>query len=558
MDIFQVRQELKNKTIYDIPLRVTFYARVSSEKDNQLNSLDNQIAYYKDLITKNQNWTYVDGYIDEGISGITTKKRENFNAMISDGKLGKFDYIITKEITRFARNTLDSIMYTRQLLQYGVAVFFQSDNINTIEPDAELRLTIMSGIAQDESRKLSTRIKFGHAQSIKRGVVMGNSNIFGYKKDNGKLVVDSEQAAFVQELFEKYATNEYSMKELEDYFWNKGYRNTKGNIISHSTMSNIIKNPKYKGYYVGGKVEIIDMFTKKQKFIPKDEWIMYKDEEGETVPQIISEELWNKANNVLESRSDIVKNKNTSLKKENLFTGKIICKQHNVPFYKKQNIKTNKVYDPFWKCKHKIEHGSDSCGTFVIYESELMEILTDVIKEVTPNLDNILNSYIEYIIEEFKDEKALQMIEELQQKIEIVEKKKEKLLDLAIDDRLSNAEFEKRNNMLNAELSMLKSKLNAEKEKDILQHDPINEINKIKIAAKEVFSNNKISYNKNSVDKLIDKIYVTAQEEDKMTLEIKLNIPGLDEIKAIYSRNKLCRSGHTFKKMIQAYENNMK
>ena len=180
MDIHSIRQELRTKSIYDIPLRVTFYARVSSESDEQLNSLGNQVSYYEEIIRKNTAWEYVNGYVDEGLSAATTKRREDFHRMVEDGKAGMFDLIITKEITRFARNTLDSILYTRELLGAGVGVFFQNDNINTFDEDSELRLTIMSGIAQDELRKLSSRVRFGHAQAIKKSVVLGNSRIFGY------------------------------------------------------------------------------------------------------------------------------------------------------------------------------------------------------------------------------------------------------------------------------------------------------------------------------------------------------------------------------------------
>ncbi|MDY6017934.1 MAG: recombinase family protein, partial [Oscillospiraceae bacterium] len=248
MDIHSVRTQLKSKSIYEIPLRVTYYARVSSESDEQLNSLGNQISYYENFIKQNLAWTFVPGYIDEGLSGISVKKRENFNRMIDDAADGKFDFVITKEISRFARNTLDSIQFTRQLLGYGVGVFFQNDNINTLDEDSELRLSIMSSIAQDELRKLSSRVKFGHQQAIKSNVVLGNSNIFGYTKVDKKLVIDEEQAAMVRELFELYATDQYSMKQIETIFWDKGYRNSKGNKIAHSTMSNMISNPKYKGY----------------------------------------------------------------------------------------------------------------------------------------------------------------------------------------------------------------------------------------------------------------------------------------------------------------------
>ncbi len=268
MDIHSVRQQLRIKSIYDIPLRVSFYARVSSESDEQLNSLGNQISYYEDLIKRNRAWTFVPGYIDEGLSGISTKKRENFNRMIEDAAAGKFDLIITKEISRFARNTLDTIKNIRQLLADGVGVFFQNDNINTCDEDSELRLSIMSSIAQDELRKLSSRVKFGHQQAIKSKVVLSNNRIFGYTKDKGRLVIDEGQAAMVRELFELYATGEYSMKQIEIIFWNKGYRNLNGKKIAHSTMANMISNPKYKGYYVGNKVKVVDMFTKKTKISP--------------------------------------------------------------------------------------------------------------------------------------------------------------------------------------------------------------------------------------------------------------------------------------------------
>ena len=188
MDIQQTRALMRTQSIYDIPLRVTFYARVSSDTDEQLNSLDNQVAYYEDFIRKVTAWTYLPGYVDEGISGISTKKRAHFNEMIADAREGLFDLVITKEISRFARNTLDSLQYTRELLRLGVGVFFQNDNINTLDEDAELRLTIMSSIAQDELRKLSSRVKFGHQQAIKSKVVLGNSRIFGYRKDDKRLV----------------------------------------------------------------------------------------------------------------------------------------------------------------------------------------------------------------------------------------------------------------------------------------------------------------------------------------------------------------------------------
>ena len=355
MDIHTTRQQLKTKSIYDLPMRVTFYARVSSEKDEQLNSLDNQITYYQDLIRKNPVWEYVEGYIDEGLSAATTKKRENFHRMVDDGKAGAFDFIITKEISRFARNTLDSISFTRDLLNAGVGVFFQNDNINTLDEDSELRLTIMSGIAQDELRKLSSRVKFGHAQAIKKNVVLGNSRIFGYVKDGGRLVIDEAEAPMVRELFELYATGEYSMKQIETLFWEKGYRNHNGKKIAHTTMSGMISNPKYKGYYVGNKVKVIDLFTKKQKFLPPEEWVMFKDETGEIVPAIVDEDLWEQANKVLQKRSEDVKGRQGICNHANLLTGKLFCTDCGTAYYRRDSVDKTGKKNSKWVCSGKIK-----------------------------------------------------------------------------------------------------------------------------------------------------------------------------------------------------------
>ena len=203
MDILSVRNQIKREGINfkDLPLRVAFYARVSTDFMEQLNSLENQKQYFTEYIGDMPNWEFAGGYIDEGISGVTTKKREKFNEMIDDGLDGKFDLIVTKEVSRFARNTLDSIQYTRQLLANGVAVYFQNDNINTLDEDSEFRLTIMASMAQDESRKISSRVRWGHHQAIKNGVVLGNSNIFGYRKADRIIPNSYAQADFIRRHF---------------------------------------------------------------------------------------------------------------------------------------------------------------------------------------------------------------------------------------------------------------------------------------------------------------------------------------------------------------------
>ena len=212
MDIIKARQELTlGKTIYDMKLRVVDYGRVSTDKEDQLNSLENQVNYFNDMISAVKNWTHVGSYSDEGISGTQVSKREQFLKMIEDARLGKFDLLVTKEISRFSRNTLDSIHYTQLLHSYGVVVYFISDNIQTINPDSEFRLTLMASMAQDEVRKLSERVKFGIRRSIKDRKV-GGSGIYGYIKKDCKLTINEKEAIVVNKIFSLYSSGEYGLK----------------------------------------------------------------------------------------------------------------------------------------------------------------------------------------------------------------------------------------------------------------------------------------------------------------------------------------------------------
>ena len=236
IDIYTIRNALSSgKTIFDLPLRVAYYARVSTDKDEQLHSLSAQVRYYTEFIQKCPNWSFADGYVDEGISGTSVGKRENFLRMIGDARAGRFDFIVTKEISRFSRSTLDSIQYTQELLRYGVGVLFQSDNINTLMPDAELRLTIMSSIAQDEVRKLSERVRFGFRRAIEHGVVLGSSRIWGYQKQEGRLVVKEEEAQMVRLIFDLYANRQMGIRAVAKYLTVHGYQNNNGNAFSFST-----------------------------------------------------------------------------------------------------------------------------------------------------------------------------------------------------------------------------------------------------------------------------------------------------------------------------------
>ena len=300
MDIRRIRAEMRmGRSIFDLPLRVTFYARVSTDQDEQLNSLENQVQYYTELIKSKKNWTFVPGYIDEGISGTTTRRRDDFNRMIRDAKAGLFDFIITKEISRFSRSTLDSIKYTQELLENGVGVFFQNDNINTLDTDSEFRLVIMAGVAQDEVRKLSERLKFGFRQAIKNGHVLGNDKLYGYDKKDCVMTINEEEAEIVRIIFDLYANHRLGTRKISQKLFEMGYTSREGNAFNVLTIRHMLENPKYKGWYCGNKTQTLDYRTKKKAFLDESEWIMYPDP---TIPAIVSEELWDRANALYKER----------------------------------------------------------------------------------------------------------------------------------------------------------------------------------------------------------------------------------------------------------------
>lgn len=557
MDIYAVRERIKKENInfMNLPLRVTFYARVSTDFNVQLNSLDNQITYYTDFIRKNPNWEYVDGYVDEGISGVSTAKRERFNEMIEDAKAGMFDLIVTKEVSRFARNTLDSIRFTRELLSNGVAVYFQSDNINTLDEDSELRLTIMSSMAQDESRKISNRVRFGHHQAIKNGTVLGTNNMFGYTKKDGKLIVDEEQAEFIRELFEMYATGKFSMKQMEKHFYQKGIRNSKGNKLSHSTMGNIIRNPKYKGYFVGNKVVITDLFTKKQKFLPEEEWVMYKDETGETVPAIVSEELWEKANEVLYMRSQDVITAQHKTVHQNLLTGKLICSHCGKPYYRKDAIGKNGEKMSKWVCSGKIKNGADSCPSHAIYENEIKPMIEDIFKSGQRNIEE-LSACVLKLVSELLDANDNQAeINRLNKELVTQQKMKAKLLKFNTEGNMSDSEFFRMTAECDEEIAKLQMQIDTITQSTKTEQDMKKELANIKAilkAAEKHIDDEEID--KAFVDRYIKKIIVYP-EEDVTRFEIRLNAGTTIEK---FLENTRGRTGHISKKMIKAYEESMK
>lgn len=456
MNLYDVRNELnQGKTIYDLPLRVTYYARVSTEKEEQIHSLAAQVDYYRDFIARCNRWTFVEGYVDEGVSGTGAEKREHFMRMIHDGKNGRFDFVVTKEISRFSRSTLDSIQYTQELLRCGVGVFFQSDNLNTLMPDAELRLTILSSIAQDEVRKISERVKFGFQRAIESGVVLGNNRIWGYEKQNGKLIVRESEAEIVRIIFDLYANQKMGIRAISDRLTQLGYQNTKGNDFSFSTVRGILVNPKYKGYYCGRKSCKYDYRCSDRKYFPEEEWVQYRDED--TVPPIIPEALWEKANKLLAQRSDGQRSK-TGYHNKYPYSGKIICSTHHAPFYHAV-YRSQKGKREIWQCCQYRKKGKSGCKIPFLYTEELNQIVGMLLEELPLKPSEIhrklLRIYGSIGILGLQGEE----INRVKSGIEEIRRRKNKLLELNLGGHISNEEFRVRNEQFNAEMAARNTQL---------------------------------------------------------------------------------------------------
>lgn len=535
MDIYETlsKMRIERKRIEDIEMRVTYYARVSTTKEEQDSSIEAQVVHFEQMIGNNPNWTYVEGYVDR-VRGENADNRAMFQQMVQDGYDGKFDLILTKEVSRFARNTIDSLTYTRELLRHGVGVFFLTDNICTIEQDSELRLTIMSSIAQDEVRKLSERVKFGAKKAIERGHVFGNSRIFGYDLVGTKLIINEHEAEMVRLIFTTYATGQYGLRYIEDLLWDKGYRNRNDKKIHHNTLSGIITNPKYKGYFCGHKVTIADYRTKEQKFLPQEEWIMYKDETGETVPAIVSEELWEQANAVFIERSNKVKATERSAKKTSPLSGKIICGVHNEPFwrtsYSHRLHPNDSIYE--WICRTKKRGKSHDCPTVAIYEKELYNILSDVMLEMVEHTDIYINKFTQIYQSSIGNDTGAKRKKELEKELSALKKKKEKLLDLFTDDIISKAEFKERNSTIDASIASIKTQISTINQNTSFSNSVIKNLTEVCNMVKNFVTNNGELTRQQINDfceLLIESITVTPVEKTTMRLDIKLKMGDCHE-----------------------------
>ena len=526
MNVLKIRNEMRNgKSIFDLPLRVTFYARVSTDKDEQLNSLENQVQYYTELIQSKPNWTYVEGYIDEGISGTSTKKRDRFNRMIADAKAGRFDFIITKEISRFSRSTLDSIQYTQELLEHDVGVLFQNDNINTLDSDSEFRLVVMAGVAQDEGRKLSERLKFGFRQAIKNGHVLGNDKLWGYDKKDCVLTVNEEEARVVRRIFDLYANQRMGIRRISQTLFDEGFTSRKGNAFNVLTIRHILCNPKYKGWYCAGKSQTVDYRSKRKVFLEESEWVMYPDP---SIPAIVSEELWDRANALYKRRSQQMMSHQSAAEFHNRYpySGKIICEEHGASFHR-QVLKSAKGEKEVWQCRVYRDRGRAACSAPQLRTTELDQIMAQIFDQLAQNKRAIVDAVVK-VIQSVPDEHdygrdALRIEEDLS----AIHAKKDRLLEMSMGSAITMEEFKRRNDGFNEQLKGLEERIDFLKAEEQKSRRSVEQLEQIRAALEEELSFEN-GINSALVTTILDHIVVkkgSTKEEVHLDLHLKFGDP---------------------------------
>ena len=503
--------------------RVAAYCRVSTDNEDQANSFESQQKYYKRYILEHPDWELYEIFADEGVSGTSTKKRKEFNRMIECAKNGYIDLIITKEISRFARNTLDSISHTRELKKYGVGVIFMNDNINTLDSDAELRLTIMSSIAQDESRRTSERVKWGQKRRMEDGVVFGRS-MLGYDVKDGKMTINEEGAKIVQQIYHKCVDEGKGTHTIARELEEEGIKPMRVSQWSNTVILRVLRNEKYCGDLVQKKTITPDYLSHEKKYNQgEEEFVIIKNHHE----PIVSKEMFEKANKILDERALSPEGK---AKHSNRypFSGKIKCGICGLSYVARYKKRTDGSVYKAWRCCEGAKHGGRhidkygnevGCSNRSIRNEEAVHIMYLAMKNLKFNRTKIANNLLK-IIKSVISDKSLNYscTDKFYKSIEEIESKRNKLLELYMDNCITKDEFSKRRAEYDSQINEIKERI-----------DGIDSANSMKIHQDELYDDivkevnelvEGVEYEDEFYKQILDKMVIV----DDNTIDLYLNI----------------------------------
>lgn len=439
-------------------MKVAAYCRVSTDKDDQVNSFESQQRYFHEYIQCQPDWEFYGIYADEGITGTSTKKRAAFNRMISDARLHRFDLVITKEISRFARNTLDSIHYTRELKKIGVGVLFMNDNMNTLNESSEFILTIKASQAQEESRSTSSRVKWGQTRRMEQGVVFGRS-LLGYDVKNGKMAVNPEGAEIVKLIFHKYVHERKGTTTIARELREAGIKTLLGRTNWRNTVIlKILRNEKYCGDLKQKKTYTPDYLTHQKKYNHGEESFVFIKDHHEP---IINRALWEEAQREI-ARRDLDGGCGSGHGNRYPLSGKIKCGGCGQSFVSRGRKGRDGMIYRAWRCgtttaegkRHTDPAGSETgCNVGYQLRDEVgMDMLRQVIAMLPIDAEAIVSNVTAIVLRVLQaSQNAKQAsLEKLKREQDKILEKKKGVLDayfskgISVDDmKLMNAEYDR-------------------------------------------------------------------------------------------------------------------
>ena len=507
-------------------IRVAAYCRVSTDKEDQANSFESQQSYFRSCIERNPDWELQEIYADEGLSGTSTKKRKRFNQMIAAARSGKIDLIITKEVSRFARNTVDTLEYTRELRKRGVGVQFLLDNINTMDTDGELRLTIMSSMAQDESRKTSERVKWGQTRRMEQGVVFGREPM-GYDVKDGHMTVNPEGAAVVRYIFHKYLAERKGCPTIAKELCDEGILSSRGNLKwSSATVLKLLRNEKYCGDLIQKKTYTPDFLTHEKKYNKGQEELVVLRDHHEA---IIDRETWETVQRELNRRSHFNSATDNGHGNRYPLSGKMKCGNCGSSFLSRKKKTSSGKVKKIWRCGKATMQGklrTDAQGTLIgcdfghqIREEVAMDILRRSIEAVqldTASIVTNLTRIVETVLKDSQDDGSAEK-RRFELDLEAERQKKQTTLEGFLNQSISKADYQFMNERYDASIAQLLKKLDAIEQRQTLDTQTDGAQRDIKAAIRKIVTEEKSD---DFCGQLLDRMTIYADGRVEVALKL--------------------------------------
>lgn len=441
--------------------KVAVYARVSTDDEEQATSYETQVKHYTEFIQKKPEWEYVKVYADDGISGTSTKRRDGFNEMIKDALDRKIDLIITKSISRFARNTLDTISYTRKLKAKGIEVYFEKENLWSLDEKTEFLLTIMASMAQEESRSISQNVTMGKRWGMKEGrVSWAYSNMLGYTKENGKIVVVENEAILVRKIYQLFLREGKTCSGIAEYLKEKGIPTPSGNSCkwTKNTINSILRNEKYKGDALLQKTYTSDYLEHK---VERNRGHLPQYYVENSHPAIIDKEEWEIVQAELMRREQI----GAAYSGNSIFSSKLICGDCGGFYGKKKWHSTSKYSRFVYRCNGKYNKEHDKCQTPALTEDKIKEKFVIAYNKVMREKQRIIEDVNE-IIKLLSDTSELDAkVIEFQNKMEVISGLVDKIIKENTRTAQDQVEFARKYEELSAQYESEKNALDKALEK---------------------------------------------------------------------------------------------